>query len=113
MIHGTGNVKVLLAGQDDAVEFEEIEFTFSEGETKTYIGADNSQVLTNKSGTIGFKSQPFKKWAEAEVITLIFNDGKHHHHTFEVTKTIRRPYEDEGWLYYPVLSLRAQLYGED
>ncbi|WP_122242306.1 hypothetical protein [Pseudomonas syringae] len=113
MIQGKGNAKFCITGQDEDIEFEDVEFTYTEGETVSYVGADNTGGAVNGSGTLSFKLAPFKLWAGTYMVYLVFYDGHHNYHTFEIIKMRRQPFEEGGWLRYPVMVIRARLYSEE
>jgi hypothetical protein len=111
MAQGIATVTIFGADPDE-VTLDDVEFDFIPGENSLYEGADGSQGLLTRAGTLRLKTPPIRHWQAAHLISLSYPNGRESNHALEVTRTFKQPYEQDGWLYFPVIPRRAKPYRE-
>lgn len=86
---------------DEPVRLTDIPFTFNPGERTIYTGADNTSAVVLRAGWLGLKTEPFKGWQSAYILSVRGNNGDDR--VFEVKRNFNNPMQDGDWLWFPAM----------
>ena len=96
----TANIDIY-QGIDEDVRLTGVAFHFNPGERSLYTGADGTQGTVQRAGWLGIRTEPYKGWHSAHVISITGERGSDL--VFEVTRNFHNPIEEDGWLWFPAL----------
>ena len=78
-----------------------IPYTFNPGERTIYTGADNTSAVVLRAGWLGLKTEPFKNWQSAQILSVTGSSGDER--AFEVKRNFNNPVQDGDWLWFPAM----------
>ncbi|EGH74417.1 hypothetical protein [Pseudomonas syringae] len=96
----TADIEVYTS-DDDPIGLIGIPFTFNPGERTIYTGADNTSAAVLRAGWLGLKTEPFKGWQSAHVLSVTGSNGDDR--VFEVTRNFNNPLQEGDWLWFPAM----------
>lgn len=86
-------------GMEDHVQLLAIPFHFNPGERSLYTGADATGAVIHRAGWLGLRTEPFKLWQSAHIISVTGKTGTDL--VFEVKRNFNVPMQDGEWLWFP------------
>lgn len=83
-----------------------IPFTFNPGDRTIYTGADNSSAVVLRAGWLGLKTEPFKGWQSAHILSVTGSNGDDR--VFEVKRNFNNPVQEGDWLWFPAMPQKVE-----
>lgn len=91
---------------DGTVRLSAIPFTFNPGDRTIYSGADNSSAAVMRAGWLGLRTEPFKGWRSAHILSVTGSNGDDR--VFEVKRNFNTPVQEGEWLWFPAMPQKVE-----
>lgn len=93
------------------IQLPATEAQYLPGAASPYQGADASAAVVRRAGKLGVKAQ-YSGWYSTSFLEVTFLDGRSGDFVFEVTRTFKAPYEEDGWIWFAVIPKSVSPYRE-
>jgi hypothetical protein len=98
----------IYAGNEDPVQLSGVPYNFNPGERTFYYGSDSSVGSVRRSGWLGLKTEPFKGWQSAHILSVTGSNGDDR--VFEVKRNFNTPVQDGDWLWFPAMPQKVEAF---
>ena len=66
----------------------------------------NNQAVVLRAGWLGLKTEPFKGWQSAHILSVTGSNGDDR--VFEVKRNFNNPVQEDDWLWFPAMPQKVE-----